>query len=363
MQPEQAHRVYRFGFVLILAIGAGGLFLFLIHTFIIDIFLAAVFAGLLTPPFRKTVRLLGGREGAAAALVVVTALLAGALPLAAIATIVVSEAIQLSSSTVAWIQHAVEHPESQLAALPSSLVGSKEFSAAMTWFLAHAADAIGSLSGYLSSSLSLVLRGVARLFLDLFVISFALVYFLRHGPALIAHFEERIPVPRPEAQAIVAKTLSATTATLKSVVIGGAVDGALIGMGFALAGVDAPLFWGAVAVVASQTPVLGCAIVWIPAASYLALTGHLLPGIGLALWGILINAVADNLLRAGIVGRGAAIPAFLAMVSTLGGIAVFGAAGVLIGPVLTSVTVGILDLYQRALKSSGLSSSADQGCG
>ena len=226
---------------------------------------------------------------------------------------------------------------------------SKEFSAAVTWFSAHAADAIGSLSGYLSSSLSVVLRGVGRLLLDIFVISFALVYFLQHGSALIQRFEEQIPVARPEAQAIVDRTLKVTAATLRSVVIGGAVDGVLIGIAFAFARIGQPLFWGTVALVASQTPVLGCAIVWIPAAAYLVLSGHTLPGIGLAVWGTLINTVADNLLRAYIVGRGAAIPAFLALVSALGGIAVFGASGILIGPVLTGLTVGILDLYHRAL--------------
>lgn len=357
MQSDQAKRLYRLGFVVILTVAACAAFLFLIQVFIVDIFLAAIFAGLLTPLFKRAVRLLGGREGAAAGLIVVAGLLAGAFPLAAIMTVVVSEAIQLSGAVVAWIQVGIAHPDSLSAAFPRKLVQSKEFSEAVMWFSSHAAGAIGALSDYLSSSVSLVLRGVGRLFLDLFVISFALVYFLQHGPALIARFEERIPLARPEAQAIVDKTLRITAATLRSVVIGGAVDGALIGIGFAVARVGQPLFWGTVAVVASQTPVLGCAVVWIPAAAYLMLTGHTLAGMGLALWGTLINTVVDNFLRAYIVGRGAAIPAFLALVSTLGGISIFGVAGVLIGPVLTGVTIGILDLYHQALKSSGLMQS------
>ena len=101
MQTEQANRLDKFVFVAVIACAATGMFLFLIHTFIIDIFLAAIFAGLLTPLFRRAAQLLGGREGVAAGLVVGTALLAVALPLAAITTVVVSEAIQLSSSTVA----------------------------------------------------------------------------------------------------------------------------------------------------------------------------------------------------------------------------------------------------------------------
>ena len=359
IEADQANRLYRYGFILVLAVAAVGFFLFLIHTFIIDLLLAAIFAGLITPSFRRTVRLLGGRAGAAAALIVVATLSAVALPVAAIATIVTSEAIQLSGSTVAWIQQAIANPDSLLAGLPKSIVASREFSAAVTWFLAHVASAVGSLAGYLSGSLSVLVRGVGRLFLDIFVISFALVYFLQHGPALIELIEERIPVARLEAQAIVDKTLKITAATLRSIVIGGAVDGTLVGIGFSFTDIGQPLFWGAVALVASQTPVVGCSIVWIPATAYLLLAGHVLPAIALALWGTLINTVVDNFLRAYIVGRGAAIPAFLVLVSTLGGIAVFGAAGVLIGPLLTGVTIGILDLYHRALKSSGLSSTTD----
>ena len=354
MQSDQAKRLYRLGFVLILAVAACAAFLFLVQIFIIDLFLAAVFAGLLTPLFRKLSRRLGGREGLASAIIVIVALLAVAFPLAAIMTIVVSEAVQVSGSVVAWIQNGIARPEQFTNWLPRRLVESSEFAQAIHWFSLHAADAIGALSNYLSSSVSLVLRSVGRLLLDLFVISFALVYFLRHGRALIVQFEERIPLARPEAQAIVDKTLKITAATLRSVVVGGAADGTLIAAGFALAGIGQPLFWGTVTIVASQTPVLGCAIVWIPAAAYLLLSGHVLAGVGLALWGTLINTVVDNLLRAYIVGRGAAIPAFLALVSTLGGIAMFGAAGILIGPVLIGLTIGILDLYQQALKSSGL---------
>ncbi|HWU25064.1 MAG TPA: AI-2E family transporter [Rhizomicrobium sp.] len=354
MEIEHAKRLYRFGFVLILTIAACAVFFFLIHNFAVDIFLAAIFAGLLRPLFRRLSRLLGGREGFATALIVIIGLFAVVFPLAAVMTMVVSEAVQVSGSVVGWIQNGIARPESLVEMLPRKLVESKEFSEATAWFSSHAADAIGALSNYLSSSVSLVLRGVGRLFLDLFVISFAMAYFLRHGGALIARLEERIPLAKPEAQAIVDKTLRITAATLRGVIIGGAVDGALIGIGFALAKIGQPLFWGTVAVVASQTPVLGCAVVWIPAAAYLMLTGQMMAGIEIALWGTLINAVVDNFLRAYIVGRGGAIPAFLALVSTLGGIAVFGASGILIGPVLTGVTIGILDLYEQSLKSSGL---------
>ena len=359
MTSDETNRLYRLVFVLILTLAVCGAFLFLIQTFLIDIFLAAIFAGLLTPLFDKLLPLFGHRKGAAAAVVLIGALVTLALPFAAVMTIVLSEAIQVSGSTVLWIQKTIAHPESALSLLPRSLVATKEFHTMVTSFSAHVGDVVAALSGFVTGSLTFVLRGVGRFFLDLFVMSFAIVYFLQHGPALTRQLIERIPVARNEAHAIVDRTLCITAATLRGVIVGGLVDGVLVGIGFALTGIGEPWFWGAVTVVATQTPVLGCAIVWIPAAGYLLLTGHVLAAIALALWGTFINTVIDNFLRVYIVGRGASIPGFLVLVSTLGGIVVFGAVGVLIGPVLTGIAIAMLDLYYAVLKSSGLSTAAE----
>jgi len=309
--------------------------------------------------FQKVLPLFGHRKGAAAAVVLFVALIVVAVPFAVVMTIVLSEAIQVSGSAVLWIQKTIAHPETVLSLLPKSLVATKEFHSVVTSASAHMGDVVAALSGFVSGSLTYVLRGIGRFFLDLFILSFAIVYFLQHGPALTERLIERIPVARSEARAIVDRTLRITAATLRGVMVIGLADGVLVGTGFAATGVGQPWFWGAVTVVATQTPVLGCAIVWIPAAGYLALTGHLLAAAGLAAWGTVISTVVDNFLRATIVGRGAAIPGFLVLVSTLGGIVVFGAVGVLIGPVLTGIAIAMLDLYYAVLKSSGLSTVAE----
>jgi predicted PurR-regulated permease PerM len=106
-------------------------------------------------------------------------------------------------------------------------------------------------------------------------------------------------------------------------------------------------------------PGLGSGLVWIPAAIYLFVTGKIAAGIGLIVWGALVVGIADNLLRVYIVGRGAALPSFIVFVSTLGGLTTFGPAGILVGPVLVGVLIGVLDLYQAVLKSSGLSTAPD----
>jgi len=360
MRDSDAIRFYRFGFVLTAAILVGVAFLFVIHTFILDIILAAIFAGLAAPSFQRLVPAVGHSKGAAAAIILVGALLAIGMPLTLVATIVVSEAIKVSGSAVVWMQHMIAHPDTALAMLPKKLVGTKEFQNLIAAISAHVADMVGVLSGFVSASLASVFSGVARLFLDLFVVSFAFIYFLQNGPRLTEMLIQRIPVSRDQTRAIVNGMLRTTAATLRSVVVGGTVDGVLIGIGFALFGLGAPWFWGAVAVVASQAPVLGCAVVWIPAAAYLLITGHVLPAMGLALWGTLINTVVDNLLRAHIIGRGSAIPGFLVLVSTIGGITTLGPAGLLIGPVLAGMLIATFDLYFAVVHSPGISATGTQ---
>ncbi len=220
---------------------------------------------------------------------------------------------------------------------------------------AHAADIVREVAAFLSRNASAVTQGAIRFLLDAFVVGFAFLYFLSEGPTLVKHFINQIPIARSEARAIVDRTLAITSAALKSIVIVGAVQGALVGLGFAVAGLGQPWFWGTVAAVASTVPAVGAGIVWLPAAIYLLIIHKYAAGIGLLLWGGLVISSIDNLLRIYIIGRSATIPAFLVFVSTLGGLFVIGPPGVLIGPALTGVVIGVLDLYQSVLKSSGLS--------
>src|SRR5262249_13075326 len=155
-----------------------------------------------------------------------------------------------------------------------------------------------------------------------------------------------IPVAPSEARAIVDRTLKTTAAALKSIIVVGTAQGVLIGSAFAVIGIGQPWFWGTVAALASTVPGLGSGLVWLPAGIYLIAVDRLGAGLGLIAWGAIVIAVADNLLRVYIVGRGAALPTFLVFISTLGGLTAFGPAGILVGPVLIGVLLGVLDLYQ-----------------
>lgn len=359
MPTDSANHLYRVTFILILTLAVAAAFLIVIRAFVLDILLAAIFAGTIYPLFEKSLPVFGGRRAVAAIVVVVISILAVALPLSAIVTLVGSEAIQSSEAAIAWIRQTVAHPQQLLALLPDWLVQAKWLQTAISSFTTHIADIINALSGFLSRSLSSVTHGAIRFFLDLLVMSFALSYFLQHGPVLVEHLIDRIPVARAEARVVVDKALLITAATLKSIVVAGTAQGVLIGIAFAIVGIGQPWFWGTVMAVMTTVPVLGSGAVWAPAAIYLVLTGHTAAGVGLALWGLVVVSIVDESIRIYVVGRGAALPNFLVFVSTLGGLTVLGPPGLLIGPVLAGVLLGVLDLYQTVLKSSGLSNDPE----
>ena len=359
MPGDRAGRVYRFTYVLVLTIAVSVAFLYMISGFLIDLFLAAIFAGLLYPLFKRSLPIFGGRRTLAATMIVIAAFIAVVVPLAAIATVVASEAVQLSGATAAYIGPLVNNPRQLIDLLPDQIAQSEIFQRTLTSFSAQTAGLISGLAGFLSRTLSSAALGAARTALDVFVIGFAIISFLHSGPVLVDHAVERSPVGKEEMRTIADKTLQITAATLKSIVIIGAAQGALVGLGLAVAGIAQPWFWGTVAAAASTLPAIGAGFVWIPASIYLMATGNVTMGLALAIWGIVVISTVDNLLRVYVVGRGAQMPSLLVFVSTFGGIATFGVAGILIGPVLAGLLLGVLDLYRTALKSTGLPSSAE----
>jgi predicted PurR-regulated permease PerM len=132
-----------------------------------------------------------------------------------------------------------------------------------------------------------------------------------------------------------------TKATLKGVLIIGALQGCICGAAFALAGIQGPVFWGTVMAVLSIVPIFGAVIVWLPALIVLALKGDLL-GVGILV--VLCGAVAgnlDNVLRPRLVGKDTGMHDLFVLFGTLGGIGLFGILGIIIGPIIAALFITI----------------------
>ena len=134
-------------------------------------------------------------------------------------------------------------------------------------------------------------------------------------------------------------------ATIKGTLVVGLVQGALGGVLFWAVGIPAPVFWGVVMTVFSILPAVGAGLVWGPAAIILLALGEIVRGVVLIIVGTVIIGLVDNLLRPILVGRDTQMPDYLVLVSTLGGLAVFGISGFVIGPVVAAFFLVVWEMF------------------
>jgi predicted PurR-regulated permease PerM len=134
-------------------------------------------------------------------------------------------------------------------------------------------------------------------------------------------------------------------ATVQGNLLVAAIQGALGGLAFWFLGVSGALLWAVVMAVLSLVPAVGAAIVWLPVALYFLMTDAIWQGVSLITWGVLVIGLVDNLLRPILVGKDTRIPDYVVMVSTVGGMAVFGINGFVLGPLIAAMFIAVWHIY------------------
>ncbi len=172
-----------------------------------------------------------------------------------------------------------------------------------------------------------------------------LAFFLvRDGDELALIAKRALPVPQRFKQELIDKFMAVVRATVKGSLLIAGIQGMLGGIALWFLGVKAPLLWAAVMAFLSLLPIVGAALVWLPVAIYFAFTGSLWQGLGLVAYGVLVIGLADNLLRPVLVGKDAGMPDYVVMITTIGGMAVFGINGFIIGPTIAAMFIAVWHL-------------------
>ena len=179
---------------------------------------------------------------------------------------------------------------------------------------------------------------------------FTLFFMLRDGEGLVKLVAWLLPLEQDYTQRLVERAREVTYATMYGNVAVAIVQGVLVGLAFWVLGLPAAVLWGTVAAVLSLLPVVGAPVVWVPAGVLLLVHGHVGRGVALLLFGILVVSTVDNLLRAVLVSDRAQLHPLIVFFSVLGAIVVFGAAGVLIGPVLFVVCLSLIETARLILE-------------
>jgi predicted PurR-regulated permease PerM len=338
---------FRKGFLLALVVGITASLVFVIKDFLMTIFVAAILSGLTHPLYARLLKSFGGRAALASAgtLFIVVSLVG--LPLVFIASIVSGEAVRLTDNVTPFVRQLIDEPttiNSYLDRIP----GNEWLMPYRETLLTKAGEMAGGLGRIVVSSLTSTTRGTLALIVDFFMMLYAMFFFLIHGRRYLDSMLQYLPLRQSEQNRMLQRFVSVTRATLKGTLLIGMVQGALSGVIFAILGISGAVLWGLLTIVLSLLPVIGGALVWVPAAIVLAITGAWIKAIVLVVFCSLVIGSIDNVLRPRLVGQDTEMPDLLILFSTLGGIAVFGAIGFIVGPIIAALFVTIWEIFGTA---------------
>jgi predicted PurR-regulated permease PerM len=186
-----------------------------------------------------------------------------------------------------------------------------------------------------------------------FVMLYILFFLLRDGRLLAARIRDAIPLEPGLRDRLTSRFIKVVRATVKGNVVVAVIQGALGGLAFWVLGIEPVFLWAVLMTLLSLLPAVGCAIVWLPVALYLLFSGSMWQGIGLIAYGTIVIGLADNILRPLLVGKDTKMPDYVILVTTLGGMALFGLNGFVIGPLVAAMFLAVWDTVASARVENG----------
>ena len=343
--PERLKRA----FFLILLAGATVLVIVVARFFLLPILLAALSAGLFYPVHRWIAGKLARRGGIAAMISMVLFCLIIVVPVAVLGYFVTDNLIQVGRMVTRnsdQIREFLGSLDARLKELPfmqnpriAELIDLDQLADLLrrggSWLLERTADLAGN---------------IARSLLLFFVYLYCLYFFMRDGENALDRIPKALPLSLDDQRAVTDKFLSVTRATLKSTFIIGAIQGVLGGLLFFALGIGAPVLWGFGFLILAAIPGLGAVVIWLPTTVVLVVLGRYIQALVMLAVGGGVIPLVDYLLRPRLVGEDTQLHPVLVLVGVLGGVAVFGIWGLLLGPLVMGVAITLWGIFARIFR-------------
>ena len=331
-------------FLLLVVIAITAVFLSMIRPFIMAVLLAGIFASLAGPIYRRFLGWFGGRQALSSIATLLVIVLLIILPLGSLVGIVTAQAVGVANAVAPWVEHKLTNPDEVVVWLQQQSYYDR-IAPYQDDILLKLGEAVTWLSRFLVNNLSQATAGTVQFFFMLFIMLYAMYFFLISGGRLIDRILYYIPLQDQDERRLLAKFSSVTRATIKGTAVIGGLQGGLAGAAFFAVGIPSALFWAVIMMVLSIIPGIGTALVWVPAVAILAAGGAWGKAIGLTIFcGGVVGSI-DNVLRPRLVGKDTQMPDLLILLSTLGGITLFGILGFIIGPIVAALFVTVWEIY------------------
>ncbi len=342
-------KIRNFLFLTLLAIVSIA-FLWIIKTFAYPIFWAAIIAGIFYPLYRIVNKKLNVPNLSTAITMTVIFFII-IIPLILVSSLVVKESINLYSSLASnggEINNSIHNAIEWVKNNPYTT----RLNIDEAFWAAKFSELTKGVTTFLISSAKSFTQNTIIFLIMLFVSFYTLFFFIRDGEKILKKMMHLCPLGDEHEKMLYDKFTSTARATIKGSLIVGLIQGALGGLMFAVVGIDGAIIWGILMVLASSVPGVGPYFIWLPVAIVMLITGHTWTGIGMILFGGLVIGTIDNFLRPILVGKDSQMHPLLVLLSTLGGIAVFGISGFIIGPIIAALMMAFWDMYENSFRKN-----------
>jgi predicted PurR-regulated permease PerM len=306
---------------------------------------AVLLGSLLAPLTARLARRIGGKPRTAAAIVTVLTILLFLLPVAIIGGSVAAQSAQLLSRLEGRVPSLQSMQTPDLAQFPW-------LQHAVDWIGEHSGVSLQQMQGWaingtkgllqtlMSSGGSMVLGALGTV-ISFLLMLFVLFFVLRDGPEIGGKFVRMLPIEERRRSRLWHHLIDVTRAVFMGIGLTALVQGVLLGIGFAIAGLPSPLVFGVVGVLFALIPLVGTVILWGPGALYLASQGHYGFAIFLAAWGAVVVGAVDNFLRPLLISGRTEVPTLAVFIGVMGGLSAFGFIGLFLGPIVLGLLVAL----------------------
>jgi len=178
------------------------------------------------------------------------------------------------------------------------------------------------------------------------IMAFTVFFFLKDGPRFLQKSRDYLPFSEQHRDRLTAQVKDMIVSTIYGGVVVAVVQGILGGIAFAVLGIRSPIFWGSSMALMSFVPLLGTAIIWVPASAVLLLQGAYVKGIALIFIGICVISMVDNVLKPLIIGGRTKMPTIIIFFTVLGGIKLFGLLGLVMGPLVFALFLSVFEIFR-----------------
>lgn len=314
------------------------LMFFVFKPFFTTLFLSATFSIVLFPLYKKILKFSYGREAISALLTILIGLVFVMIPVTFLGQEAFEQAhglyVKLATNNVSeldYLTRVIEEPVRQF--IPNFTLNINQY--------------IEYALGWATDNFKDVLFETLAVVADVFLIIISMFFFLKDGERILEKLIRLSPLHDSYDKELLQKTTATIGTVVKGTLLIALVQGFLAGLGLFIFGVPNAILWGAVAALCAFVPGLGTALVVAPSIIYLFIIGNIPFAIGLSAWGMILVGMIDNVLGPYLYKKGTRLHPLIVLFAVLGGISLFGPEGVFLGPVIASLFVSLVHIYEK----------------